>query len=97
MAEDRYHYETSTKWTEGKRMKLIIKGQPDLEVSTPPEFGGPEGFLSPEDFFVASASTCYMTTFFAMAERARLNYVDFTCRAEGHLKNWRVRDFNLLK
>ena len=97
MAEDRYHYETRTKWTEGKRMKLMVKGQPDLEVSPPPEFGGPEGFLTPPDLFVASASTCYMTTFFTMAAKARLNYVDFTCRAEGTLEKLEGKGFQFTK
>lgn len=93
MAEDKYNYEVKTKWTEGKRMKLMIKGQPDLEVTPPPEFGGPEGFLSPEDLFVASASTCYTTTFLAIAERARLQYVDFVCRAEGILEKSEGKGF----
>jgi organic hydroperoxide reductase OsmC/OhrA len=70
MAGDKYIFKTETKWTEGKRMKLIVKGQPELEVSPPTEFGGPEGFLTPQDLFVASASTCYTTTFFTMAAKA---------------------------
>jgi len=97
MAEDKYSYETNTKWIEGKRMKLMVKGQPDLQVSTPPEFGGPEGFLSPEDLFVASASTCFTTTFFAMAERARLNYVGFICRATGILEKLEGKGFQFTK
>lgn len=97
MAKDRYNYEARTKWTKGKRMKLMVKGQPDLEVSTPPEFGGPEGFLSPGDLFVASACTCYMTAFFTVAEGARLNYEDFTCRAEGTLEELGERNFNSLR
>lgn len=93
MAEDRYNYETSTKWIEGKRMKLMVEGQPDLEVCPPPEFGGPGGFLTPPDLFVASASTCYTTTFFTMAAKARLNYVGFTCRAEGALEKVEQKGF----
>ena len=97
MAKDRYNYEARTKWTKGKRMKLMVKGQPDLEVSTPPEFGGPEGFLSPGDLFVASACTCYMTAFFTVAEGARLNYEDFTCRAEGTLEELERKGFQFTK
>lgn len=83
MAEDRYDYETSAEWIEGKRVKLTVEGQPDLEVSTPAPFGGPEGVLSPEDLFVASACTCYLTTFFAVADKARLSYKGIICRARG--------------
>jgi organic hydroperoxide reductase OsmC/OhrA len=97
MAGDKYIFETETKWTEGKRMKLIVKGQPELEVSPPTEFGGPEGFLTPQDLFVASASTCYTTTFFTMAAKARLNYVDFTCRAEGTLEKLGEKGFKFTR
>jgi len=97
MAEDRYHYETRAKWTEGKRMKLMVKGQPELEISTPSEFGGPEGFLTPTDLFVASASTCYTTTFFTMAARESLNYAGFTCSAEGTVEKLREKGFQFTK
>ena len=95
--KDRYHYKATAKWTGGKRMRLRVKKQPKLEISTPPEFGGPDGFLSPEDLFVASACTCYITTFFAMAERASLNYEDFTCRAEGTLEKLEGKGFQFTK
>ena len=100
MAKDRYHYEARAKWTEGKRMRLMLKHCPDLEVSTPPEFSGPKGFLSPGDLFIASACTCYMIAFFSVAEGARLNYEDFTCRAHGtaeelEAKGFRFTEINL--
>jgi len=97
MVKDRYQYEAMAKWTKGKRMRLMLKSHPDLEVSTPPEFGGPEGFLSPGDLFVASACTCYMTAFFSVAEGARLNYKDITCRAEGTLEELEGKGFQLTK
>lgn len=97
MSEDRYNYETSTRWIEGKKMKLMVKGQPDLEIAPPPEFGGPGGFLTPPDLFVASASTCYTTTFFTMSARARLSYVDFRCRAGGTLEKLGSKGFQFTK
>jgi len=83
MTGDRYDYETTAEWIEGKRVKLVVEGQHDLEVSTPSEFGGPKGFWSPEDLFVASACACYLTTFFAVAEGAKLSYTDIICTASG--------------
>jgi peroxiredoxin-like protein len=83
MAGDRYDYATRAEWIEGKKVRLVVEGQPDLEVSTPSEFGGPKGFLSPEELFVASACTCYLTTFFAVAEGAKLRYKDIICTARG--------------
>lgn len=97
MGEDKYNYETSTRWIEGKKMKLMVEGQPELEVCPPPEFGGPGGFLTPPDLFVASASTCYTTTFFTMSAKARLNYVDFKCRAEGTLEKFEGKGFKFTK
>ena len=42
-------------------------GLPTLEFAAPPEFGGPGGIWSPEHLFVASVSSCLMTTFRSMA------------------------------
>jgi len=97
MMKGRHHYEARTEWTEGKRMRLVVRGKLDLEVCTPPEFGGPEGFLSPEDLFVASACTCYMTTFFAVADGARLDYEGFNCRAEGTVEKLEGEGFRFTK
>jgi peroxiredoxin-like protein len=97
MAKDTYHYEARTKWTKGKRMRLMVKGKFDMEVSTPPEFGGPDGFLAPGELFVASACACYMTAFFAVAEGAKLHYEDFTCRAKGTVEELEGKGFQFTK
>lgn len=97
MARDTYHYEARARWTEGKRMRLMVKGKLDIEVSTPLEFGGPEGFLAPGELFVASACTCYMTAFFAVAEGARLKYEDFSCRAKGTLEALEAKGFRFTR
>lgn len=57
-----------------------------LQVATAPEFGGPPGFVSPEDLFVAAAAACYLTTFLAMADKIRASFVTFTCRVEATLE-----------
>ena len=63
-------------------------GLRSLEVSSPPEFGGPAGIWSPEHLFVASLASCLMTTFRAMADASNIDVVDYTDDATGHL----VRD-----
>lgn len=60
-------------------------GLDSLEVSSPPEFGGPAGIWSPEHLFVASLSSCLMTTFRAMADASNIDVVDYTDDATGHL------------
>jgi organic hydroperoxide reductase OsmC/OhrA len=49
---------------------VSVAGKPELEVATPPEFGGgmPDVW-SPEDLFVAATATCYLVTLVGVAER----------------------------
>jgi organic hydroperoxide reductase OsmC/OhrA len=58
-----------------------------LEVATPPEFPkGIPGIWSPEHLFTAAVSSCLMTTFLAIAENSRLDFLSFHCRAKGKLE-----------
>lgn len=64
---------------------------PDLEerisVATPPEFPkGMAGIWSPEHLFTAAVSSCFMTTFLAIAENSQLEFTDFSCPAKGKLE-----------
>lgn len=57
-----------------------------IEVATPPDFPkGMPGIWSPEHLFTASVSSCFMTTFLAIAENSSLEFTDLTCLAEGIL------------
>ncbi|MCU0367945.1 MAG: OsmC family protein [Cyclobacteriaceae bacterium] len=57
-----------------------------LEVATPPEFPkGIAGIWSPEHLFTASVASCLMTTFLAIAENSKLEFISFKCDAEGKL------------
>lgn len=58
-----------------------------IEVATPPPFPkGMEEIWSPEHLFTAAVSSCIMTTFFAIAENFKLEFVNFTCNASGKLE-----------
>lgn len=58
-----------------------------IEVATPPEFPkGMPGIWSPEHLFTAAVSSCLMTTFLAVAENSKLEFVSFQCSAEGKLE-----------
>jgi peroxiredoxin-like protein len=76
MTEVHSTYPFSVRWLEG-RVGLASAPDvlPDIEVATPPQFGGPGGRWTPEHLFVGAATTCWMTTFLAYAERARLEVV----------------------
>ena len=57
-----------------------------VEIATPPEFAkGMPGFWSPEHLFTAAVSSCFMTTFLAIAENSGLEFTSLSCPAEGVL------------
>lgn len=59
-----------------------------IEVATPPEFlKGMPGIWSPEHLFTAAVSSCFMTTFLAIAENSNLEFIGLDCPAEGVLGN----------
>lgn len=57
-----------------------------VEVATPPQFpGGVPGIWSPEHLFVAAVSSCFMTTFTAIAENSKLDFQSLNINADGVL------------
>jgi organic hydroperoxide reductase OsmC/OhrA len=87
MADQLPHlYETEVEWTEQKKGRLTSPGLPSLEVATPPEFQGHEGMWSPEHYFVSSINACFMTTFLAISQMSKLEFVSFRAKAQGKLE-----------
>ncbi len=74
-------YQVKTTWKEGRIGEInstILDSV--IEVATPPEFAkGVPGIWSPEHLLAAAVSSCFMTTFLAMAEKMRLNFKHFEC------------------
>lgn len=58
---------------------------PELDVASPPEFGGPTRVWSPEHLYVASVASCLMTTFRSMAEKSGIDVVSYSDESVGHL------------
>jgi len=57
-----------------------------IEVATPPEFPkGIPGIWSPEHLYTVAISSCLMTTFLAIAENFKLDFISFQCNAKGKL------------
>jgi peroxiredoxin-like protein len=54
-----------------------------LIFSAPPEFQGDPGFWSPEDFLVAAAASCFVTTFRAIAEFSKFEAAALEISVEG--------------
>ena len=86
--ETAYHYEVKVNW-ESDRMGLMSSPVLDtkIEVATPPEFTkGMPGIWSPEHLLVAAVNSCLMTTFLAIAENFKFEFLHFESNAIGTLE-----------
>ncbi|MBL7716336.1 MAG: OsmC family protein [Bdellovibrionales bacterium] len=54
-----------------------------LTAAIPPEFNGPGGGYSPEDFFALAAINCFIATFKVIAEKSKLQFESLS--ADGRL------------
>lgn len=83
-----HEYEVNLKWSYDRLGELSSPVLNDtVEVATPPEFPkGMEGIWSPEHLFVASVSSCLMTTFLAISEFSKLDYESIDVKATGTLE-----------
>lgn len=87
MAETHF-YTVDLAWQENRKGILSSQVLNDkLEVATPPEFPkGMEGIWSPEHLLVAAVNSCLMTTFLAIAENSKLDFLSFKSSAAGKLE-----------
>lgn len=84
---NQHQYQVKLNWIEDRKGILqsdVLNSK--IEVVTPPEFPkGIPGLWSPEHLFVASVNSCFMTTFLAVAENSKLDFIHFECNAVGTL------------
>lgn len=86
--DNTHYYEVKLDW-EADRKGLISSPvlKSNIEVATPPEFPkGIPGIWSPEHLLVAAVNSCLMTTFLAIAENSKLEFISFTSNANGKLE-----------
>ncbi|MCX9081005.1 MAG: OsmC family protein [Candidatus Methanoperedens sp.] len=87
MEQDKWMYHNTLKWKGEKKADLkFIESKQEIEVATPPEFGGHEDIISPEDLFVSSANVCYMTTLLGTMKNMGVELISYESRAEGILE-----------
>ena len=81
-----FEFPASVEW-EGRSLTVAsIAGKQDLDVATPPEFGGEnEGTWSPEDLLVASAATCFAVTLAAIVRRGSIPLLSLQIEGTGHV------------
>ena len=89
---DKHSYNVNISWVKDRKGTMcspeLYKAVTDetncIEVATPPEFpGGMPHIWSPEHLFTAAVSSCLMTTFLAIAENSKLEFVSFKCESKG--------------
>ena len=82
---DTHNYEVNLKWNNDRKGTLSSPVLPNqIEIATPPEFPkGMAGIWSPEHLFVAAVNACLMTTFLAIAENSKIEFISFDCNAVG--------------
>jgi organic hydroperoxide reductase OsmC/OhrA len=86
LGEYQHEYRVKVDWTHERVGDLTVEGKPKVQVSAPPEFDGPEGIISPEDLFVAAATSCFMTTFVTFSKKLRFEFKSFSCEGHGTLE-----------
>lgn len=57
----------------------------DIEVDTPPEFGGPGGFWSPETLMMGAVANCFILTWRSIAAHNGVEWTDMKVDATGVL------------
>lgn len=89
-----HYYNVDIAWNKDRKgvmcspeLTAVAQGMGCIEVATPPEFPkGIPGIWSPEHLFTAAVSSCLMTTFLAIAENSKLDFVTFHCGSKGKLE-----------
>ncbi|MEM1412324.1 MAG: OsmC family protein [Pseudomonadota bacterium] len=80
-----HHYRVSGQAGNESTVTLAAAGLPDLATMPPPEFGGPEGYWSPETLLTASVADCFILTFRAIASASKLDWSAIAVDVEGTL------------
>ncbi len=83
-----HYYNVDLTWTADRKGEMTSPElQTSIEVATPPPFPkGVDGIWSPEHLLTAAVSSCFMTTFLAIAENSKLEFVSLQCSAKGKLE-----------
>ena len=99
MQEYPHHYTVAATTQSEGHVLLEGAGLASIESAPPPEFGGPEGFWSPETLLVSAVADCFVLSFKAIARASSMNWASLHCEVVGVLdrveKVSQFTDFNL--
>ncbi|MFI5360925.1 MAG: OsmC family protein [Elusimicrobiota bacterium] len=79
-------YSVALHWKDGPTGTLFASPRPPIPVGKPPQFDGSDAWWSPEHLLLASAASCFMTTYLAMAERRKLTISCYRSQVSGRVE-----------
>ncbi|MBI4376863.1 MAG: OsmC family protein [Elusimicrobia bacterium] len=80
-----HHYEARLEWRESYPAQTSAYPRPSILCGPPPQFGGEEGWWSPEHLLLSAANLCLMTTYFALAAKSQIKIERYRSVAKGVL------------
>jgi peroxiredoxin-like protein len=86
--DNTHYYEVKVTWqSDRKGLMSSPVLHSNIEVATPPEFPkGMPGIWSPEHLLVGAVNSCLMTTFLAIAENFKFDFISFDSKANGKIE-----------
>jgi organic hydroperoxide reductase OsmC/OhrA len=85
MLEYPHHYRVNADGSSEGTVSVNSEGLQSLLTTSPPEFGGPQGFWSPETLLIAAIANCFVLTFRAVARASRFEWHTLNCSVDGVL------------
>lgn len=84
-SSDKHNYDVTISWKGGKTGEAHSADlDQSIKIATPPEFpGGVERIWSPEHLFTAAVSSCFMTSFTAIAEYSSFEFDSLETESSG--------------
>ena len=79
-------FTTDLHWAGDKIGIVSSSSLRSFPVSTPQEFGGPEGEWSPEHLFLSSITSCFMSTYLVFVNKMKIENTGFECTATGQVE-----------
>jgi organic hydroperoxide reductase OsmC/OhrA len=80
-----HHYLVSADASSEGTVSVNSEGLQSLATTSPPQFGGPEGYWSPETLLIGAIANCYILTFRAVARASRFEWHSLSCTVNGVL------------
>jgi uncharacterized OsmC-like protein len=89
MAPYPHEYKVSSAGGPDGVLPVDSKGLPTLQTQAPPEYGGPEGYWSPETMLTGAVANCLILTFRALARTGKLEWTNLDVDCTGTVEKTR--------